>query len=223
MSSEPDVVEFGPAPAPAARRGGPRWRVVATDRRLTAALAVIGGAAALASLVADWQIVHTGPPDTSGEDYFIRIPSLVNSVWGVAVGPVYLVGLLLLAAAAALALFGPAQARAAARVTGMGVAVALLAVVAAAASALTRTREVAQFWAVDPEMLARFTVELGRGLWAALAAISLLGLALLTAHRREPAARPAAAAPDGADEPDDHEPGDIELTVATAAPFIRQY
>ncbi|MEV4416998.1 hypothetical protein AB0J67_34280, partial [Catellatospora sp. NPDC049609] len=114
MSSEPDVVEFGPAPAPAARRSGSRWHTVVTDRRLSPALAAIGGTAAVASLFTEWQTIGTVPGDAPQEGYILRIPSLVNTVWSVPVGPVYLIGMMLLAAAAAAALLGPPPARAAA-------------------------------------------------------------------------------------------------------------
>ena len=220
MSSEPDVVEFGPASVPAPPRRELRWHAVVSSRLTTVALAAVGAGAALASLVAEWQTIDTGAGPEG--DYFVPVPRLANSVWSVPAGPVYLVGLMLLAAAVAVALYGPPRGRAAARVAGLGLAVALFAVVAAAASALTEPREVPQFWAVEAEMLNRFTVRLGQGVVAALAGIALLGFALLTAHRAEPVAHPAAPRDDD-DEPDDGEPRDVELTVATAAPFIRQY
>ncbi|GAA1635537.1 hypothetical protein ACFQY4_45355 [Catellatospora bangladeshensis] len=221
MSSEPDVVEFGPASAPAPRRASPRWHTVATSPRLTTALIVLGGAAALASLLSEWQRIDT-PGSTPSDSYFLGIPDLVSSVWNVPVGPVYLGGLLLLAPTIALALLGPPVSRAAARVAGMSGAAALFTVLAAAAGSMGDLRQTPQLWAIEPELLERFTVQLGRGLWAALVGISLLGLALLTAHRRDPASPVARPAGGVGEEPDDQEDRDMELTVSTAAPFIRR-
>lgn len=214
------MVEFGPATAPVTGRRGPRWRAVASDSRLTASLAVLGGAAAVASLMGEWQIIDIAE---EGDGYFNGVPQLANSVWTVPMGPAYLIGLVLLGALAAVALYGPGPARAAARVAGIGAAAVLAVVVGTAAAALGTAQGVPQFFGVGPDVYDRYTVSLGRGLWAALAALVLLGLALLAAHRAEPAATPPTGAGDAGDETDDYLSGDIELTVTTAAPFIRQY
>ncbi|WP_144123305.1 hypothetical protein [Catellatospora sichuanensis] len=223
MSEELDVVEFGPAPAPVTRRR-PDWRAMTTDSRLTTGLVVLGGAAAVASLVGEWQVIDT---TRSGDEYFASIPRVTSSVWSTIGGTPYLGGLMLLGAATAVALFGPPAARAIARMVALGTSAVLVMLLAALASVLGSTSELPRVFGgfMNEELLSRFSSSPGRGMWAALAAVALLGLAMLSAHRREPEppAGRHAAVEDEDEEPDDHESGDIELTVTTAAPFLRQY
>ncbi|MFC7244782.1 hypothetical protein ACFQO7_20085 [Catellatospora aurea] len=222
MSEDLDVVEFGPESAAPERRH-PGWRAITTDSRPTTGLVVLGGAAAIASLIAEWQIIDT---TRSGDEYFASIPQVTSSVWSTTGGTPYLSGLMLLAAATAVALFGPVAARATARLAALGTSAALIVVLAAAASVLSTTSELPRVFGgfMNTELLSRFSSSPGRGMWAALAAVALLGLAMLSAHRREPEPfRGRHAAADDGDEADDYESGDIDLTVTTAAPFIRQY
>ncbi|MEV0456104.1 hypothetical protein [Catellatospora methionotrophica] len=222
MSEELDVVEFGPAPAPVTR-DRPGWRAMATGSRLTTGLVVLGGAAAIASLVGEWQIIDT---TRSGDEYFASIPQVTSSVWSTTGGTPYLAGLMLLGASIAVALGGPPVARAVARMAALGTSAVLAVVLAAAASVLSSTSELPRVFGgfMNQELLSRFTSSPGRGMWAGLVAVALLGLAMLSALRSDPeppGGRHAAAHADSED--DDHEPGDIELTVTTAAPFLRQY
>ncbi|MEU8078131.1 hypothetical protein AB0B31_22045 [Catellatospora citrea] len=224
MSEELDVLEFGPATAAPVTRRRPGWRAMTTDSRLTTGLVVLGGAAAVASLVGEWQIIDT---TRSGDEYFASIPHVTSSVWSTTGGAPYLSGLMLLGAATAVALFGPAAARATARMAALGTSAVLVTVLAAVASVLSSTSELPRTFGgfMNEELLSRFSSSPGRGMWAALAAAALLGLAMLSAHRREPeppVGRHAAVEDEG-EEPDDHGSGDIELTVTTAAPFLRQY
>ncbi|GAA1366973.1 hypothetical protein [Catellatospora chokoriensis] len=222
MSEELDVLEFGPATAAPATRRRPGWRAMTTDTRLTTGLAVLGGAAAVASLVGEWQIIDT---TRSGDEYFASIPHVTNSVWAATGGTPYLGGLMLLGAATAVALFGPVAARATARVAALGTSAVLVMVLAAAASVLSSTSELPRTFGgfMNSELLSRFSSSPGRGMWAALAAVALLGLAMLSAHRHEPAPAVGRHAAVEDAERDDHGSGDIELTVTTAAPFLRQY
>jgi hypothetical protein len=222
MSEDLDVVEFGPESAAPERRR-PGWRAMTTDSRLTTGLVVLGGAAAIASLLGEWQIIDT---TRSGDEYFASIPQVTSSVWSTTGGTPYLSGLMLLAAATAVALFGPVTVRATARLAALGTSAVLVVVLAAAASVLSTTSELPRVFGGfrNTELLSRFSSSPGRGMWAALAAVVLLGLAMLSAHRREPEPfRGRHAATDDRDEADDYESGDIDLTVTTAAPFIRQY
>ena len=66
-----------PRLAPATRRR-PGWRAMTTDSRLSTGLVVLGGAAAVASLVGEWQIIDT---TRSGDEYFASIPHVTSSVW----------------------------------------------------------------------------------------------------------------------------------------------
>lgn len=222
MSEELDVVEFGPATAAPAIRRRPGWRAMTTDSRLTTGLAVLGGAAAVASLVGEWQIIDT---TRSGDEYFASIPHLTSSVWSTPGGTPYLSGLMVLGAATAVALFGPAAARATARMAALGTSAVLVMVLAATASVLSSTSELPRAFGgfMNEELLSRFSSSPGRGMWAALAAAALLGLAMLSAHRHEPEPASGRHAAVEDDEPDDDGSGDIELTVTTAAPFLRQY
>ncbi len=212
-------MEFGPATAPAERRR-PSWRAMSTDSRLTTGLVVLGGAAAIASLVGEWQIIDT---TRSGDEYFASIPQVTSSVWTTTGGTPYLSGLMLLGAATAVALLGPVAARAVARMAALGTAAVLVVVLAATASVLSSTDELPRVFGgfMNSELLARFSSSPGRGMWAALVAVTLLGLAMLSAHRGEP--EPSAGRHAAVEEPDDYESEDIELTVTTAAPFLRQY
>lgn len=222
MSEDLDVVEFGPEQAVPERRR-PGWRAMTTDSRLTMGLVVLGGAAAIASLIGEWQIIDT---TRSGDEYFASIPQVTSSVWSTTGGTPYLSGLMLLGAATMVALFGPVAARSTARLAALGTSAVLVAVLAAAASVVSTTSELPRVFGgfMNTELLSRFSSSPGRGMWAALVAVALLGLAMLSAHRQEPEpSRGRHAAADYGDDADDYESGDIDLTVTTAAPFIRQY
>jgi hypothetical protein len=237
VETRSDLVEFGPG-EPVAENRLPRWRMIAGDPRTAVALTVLGGAAAVASLLGQWQTISM--PGFSDSPDSVREERMINNIWTIgAVGYVYLFALLSLAALTALAMFGQPAGRFQARVAGLGVSAATLVVLGAAGKVMSTADITRQFFGMPESMAEKLTITLERGLGMAIAAIALLGLALLSAHLR-----PAATVDDaetaagktggpgtrGSGTPGSDTrsgsgpgPGEIELTVSSAAPFMRQY
>lgn len=221
---EPAVVEWGSARSAGwaqladrdwwSRRFG--WhRGAAWWRRLAWVLAGLGALALFGSLVGEWQVLHQDAPDfafpgeeSDPERLALGIGSVL--VWGTG----WLVGGLLLAACAALALAGQPPLRSHARTVGLALAAVELVLLAGAAVALT---EESLYTLGRPEI----EISLGRGVYAAVASVVLLGGALFLAGpvpESSPAA-PAAAGGDTAGPPAPAYQEPADLTVAPAEPF----
>ncbi|MBY8873639.1 hypothetical protein K7640_17545 [Micromonospora sp. PLK6-60] len=226
------VVEWGPDEPgrPEQPRRRPSLAALTRDHRLPLALAGLGAAAAIASLVGEW-VVLTLPNGGPEGNQTVRVPNGVGDIGGFGIG--YLAGLLGLAVAVALALRGTAAVRPNARVAGLALAVAVAAVLTAHALSLDGLADRTFYFSSDDG----YRAEYGRGLTMAFLATLLLAAALHLAGRAGgPAAEPAVPAPDGgAGEP---EPGEAtggwrrpgaadpdeplapaDLTVQPAAPF----
>ncbi|MBV1852153.1 hypothetical protein [Catellatospora tritici] len=221
MDDDLDVVELDGLDPDELELPARSWRHHVADPRTAATLLVLGGTAAVASLFGEWQLA--GAPPEPMESSFYGVESVVNDVWSSGVGDTYLVSLGLLGALVALVLAAPATARPAARVAGLGLCAALLVLLGAAAYKMRDLSGVPQLALFPPESTVKVTVSLGRGLWTALATPLLLGLAFLSAHLRGTLEREQETATVPTARPEETEPGEIELTVSTAAPFVRQY
>ncbi|WP_306204855.1 hypothetical protein [Actinoplanes sp. RD1] len=221
---EEAVIEFGPAesadePDESRRRAGGFLAGLGRDRRLVPLTAGLGALALFASLVSEWQITTLDARVLQGGNSGARpFASTVAEVTGW--GPAYLVGLCLLVAAVAVALFGPAPGRPYARLAALGTGGVLFVVVAAAYSALTETSQVLR----PIEALVGFgeqdmRIEVGRGVWCALAGVVLVTLATYLSGRlpesaaaeRRPWRRPRAEAED---DPRPETPFELEVTAA---------
>ncbi|GHJ46737.1 hypothetical protein Cs7R123_40790 [Catellatospora sp. TT07R-123] len=222
MDENLDVVELGDLAHERDDLPARGWRHHAADPRAAVALLVLGGATAAASLFGEWQIAAT--PAEPLESSFSGIGSVVNDVWSSGVGDTYLVALTLLGALVAVVLAAPVTARGAARAAGLGLSAVLLVLLGAAAHKMSAPSGVPQLGLFfSPEGTEKITVTLARGLWAALATPVLLGLAFLSMHLRGTLEQPEQAAANPSAAFAEPEPGEIELTVSTAAPFVRQY
>lgn len=230
----PAVVEFGPAPAQAARR---RWslggfgRSLVADRRTVPLAAALGAVALLASLVSEWQITQVDDTLFGGEAGQRLLPTDVTDLGALGTG--YLTGLFPLVVAVVLTLFGPPAGRRYARLTGLSVAGTLLGVLLALAVSLgDQSRVITRIYTLQPDG-DKLVLTYGRGLWCALAGVLLALAALYLAGRPHPGLaaprqagapaveeqaavwswrRPPETGPGRADEP-------LELTVAPAKPF----
>ena len=229
------VVEFGSRAAP--RRSARRWsaaglgRALADDRRVVPLSAALGGVAAFASLVSEWQVTAVdGAAFGSGEAGRRLIPADLADLG--AFGGGYLAGLFLLVTAIVLTMFGPVAGRRYARLAGLSVGGTLLGLLLALTSLLgEQSRIVTRLYTfeIDNDQL---QISYGRGLWcglfavvAALAALHLSGRhALVAAARAEAvqAEEPAAIwswrrprTPDEETAPD----APFELTVTPTTPF----
>ncbi|MEV0153496.1 hypothetical protein AB0H57_07110 [Micromonospora sp. NPDC050686] len=230
------VVEWGPAgpDRPEQPRGRPSLAALTRDHRLPLALAGLGGAAAIASLVGEW-VVLTLPNGGPEGNQTVRVPNGVGDIGGFGIG--YLLGLLGLAVAVALAVRGTAAVRPNARVAGLALAVAVAAVLTAHALSLDSLADRTFYFSSDDG----YRADYGRGLVMAFLATVLLAAALHLAGRvAGPTAPAVPGPPDGgtgeprpgpgeasdpgrwrrpgaadADEP----PAPADLTVEPAAPF----
>lgn len=221
--AEPAVVEWGSGRVGGwALADGAWWRrrfgwsrTPGWSRRLAWVLAGLGALALFGSLVGEWQVLHQDAADfafpgeeSDPERLALGIGSVL--VWGTG----WLVGGLLIAACAALALAGQPPLRSHARTVGLALAAVELVLLAGAAVALT---EESLYALGQPEI----EISLGRGVYAAVASVVLLGGALFLAGpvpESSPAA-PAAAGEDTAGPPAPAYQEPADLTVAPAEPF----
>ncbi|WP_018254988.1 hypothetical protein [Salinispora mooreana] len=200
------------------RRGLTR---ILRDRRPPLALAGLGAAAGLASLVGEWVVLHLPTGGPAGGP--IEIPETVDEVGSF--GSAYLVGLLGLAVAVALALHGTGATRSNARIAGLALAATLLAVLVAGATTIGDTDVRAIYYRGQDG----FDIEYGRGMVTAFLACALLGAALLLASatgRTDPVPEAGAATParrlrSRRSTAVDDLPPPADLTVGPTAPFVR--
>ncbi|MEV6342005.1 hypothetical protein [Actinoplanes sp. NPDC051851] len=166
-------------------------RDLATDRRITPLTAALGGVAAFASLVSEWQVT-TVDGMAFGDDELDSsrmLPTDLVDLGGL--GAAYLVGLLLLVTTVVLAVFGPLSGRVYARLCGYAVGGTLLAALLALVRLLgDQSRLVSRFYTVELTT-EHLRVTYGRGVWCALAGVSLALAALWLAGREtEPVNEP---------------------------------
>jgi hypothetical protein len=244
----PEVVEFGaddrgPSRRPrlAAAVRGDLFSQVLADRRLVPVVAGLAAVAAAVSLFAEWRIV-TLPNDNPDGGSLSGARVSENLVQIGAVGIAYEISLVALTCLVTLLLFGRPAVRHTARILGLAVAGSTLVLLAAAAASMRDASGSFYFFVSDGHQ----TVELGRGLTFAFAAVVLAGLAFILAGRFLPAAHSAAPPahddelPDeppsgwggewswrrrraGRDEADEElaEVTPLDLTVEPASPFAR--
>lgn len=202
------VVEFGDGEHTGFFRG------LGSDHRVAPLIAGLGGVAAFASLISEWQVTTVDGlvygSDEVGETKML--PTDLFDLGGVAAG--YVVGLLLLTVAVLLAIMGPEAGRRYAKLAGLGAGGVLLALLAASIQLLgTQSRQVTSFYtiALDTEHL---KVALGRGLWCAIAAVAAAMVALSLAGRGTagPRRERARAVPPEVGQP-------LDLSVTPADPF----
>jgi hypothetical protein len=203
------VIEIGETERPGFFRG------LGGDHRVAPLIAGLGGVAAFASLISEWQVTTVDGlmygADEVGETKML--PTDLFDLGGV--GAAYVVGLFLLAIAVLLAIRGPEAGRRYARLAGFGAGGVLLALLLASVQLLgAQSRQVTSFYkiALDSEHM---TVALGRGLWCAIAAVAAALVALWLAGRATAGPRPERVqAPEpAADEP-------LELSITPAEPFV---
>ncbi len=226
------VVEFGPAPERRRRWHTGRAGDLAADRRLVPIAASLAAVAAFASLTSEWQLTTLDRSVFSNEVGETLLPTQMNDLGALGTG--YLVGVFGVVATVVLTMFGPAAGRRYARLTGLSVAGTLLGVVLALAISLgEQSRMISRLYtgSFDEDQV---QIAYGRGLWCALAAVSLALLALHLAGRHLPGSAAAESAtepadeeatavwswrrpPAEADQPEVGEP--MELTVAPVKPF----
>ncbi|PWK34668.1 hypothetical protein BC793_12660 [Actinoplanes xinjiangensis] len=170
------VISFGAGDSP--RRA--ILRDLGRDRRLPGLVAGLGAVAAFGSLISEWQSTAIRELGVDGEQLPEERVLLANLLDLGGVGAGYLIGLLLLAVAVVLTLFGPAPGRAYTRVAGFALGGVLLALLLSLVQYLNETS------ALLPKYLMAFNVTEedslrtahGRGLWCALAAVTLALVAL---------------------------------------------
>lgn len=225
------VVEFGAAEDKPRRRWSTSGfgRNLAADQRLVPVAAALGAVALIVSLVSEWQVTTVDAALYGENGVGDRLlPTDVTDLG--ALGSAYLIGLFPLVAAVVLTMSGPPAGRRYVRLAGLSVGGTLLGVLFALAASLgDQSRVVPQIYLLqldDDE----FSIGYGRGLWCALAGVTLAVLALYVADKHLPGEdpgepdddeeataiwtwrRPPAQEPAGDDQP-------LELTVAPAKPF----
>lgn len=197
-------------------------RDLGRDRRLPVLTAGLGGVAAFGSLISEWQtttmngLVLGGEPGVGAR---VEPTGLLDTG---AVGAGYLGGLLLLATAIVLVLFGPAAGRRHAQLAGYAVGGVLIALLLALVHHLGTTSLLIPRYFMLGLTDEKLQMDLGRGLWCALAAVGagLLALrlsssteAIEVAEATEDSGRhPAAPEPERFDDP-------LDLTISPTTPF----
>jgi hypothetical protein len=234
------VLEFGSItddePAPSRRRSLAAFgRALVNDRRLVPLAAVLGGVAAFASLISEWQVTTVNAAALgNGEIGNKVLPSDLADLG--AFGGGYLAGLFLLVGALVLTLFGPAGGRRYTRLAGLAVGGTQLGVLVSLVSLLgDQSRIFSRLYTIElsPDQL---KVAYGRGLWCALVGVTLALVALYLAGPR----RVGAPVGDEATEAVDDDPDVVwswrrpradeeaapeapfDLTVTPAQPFTSQ-
>ncbi|MBB2944724.1 hypothetical protein FB565_004457 [Actinoplanes lutulentus] len=222
MSSDSEsVIEFGAPEAAEKPRRFTYLRDLGSDRRVPALVAGIGGVAAFASLISEWQVTTMdniafvdGEPVQSE-----MFPANLIDLGGA--GAAYLGGLFLLVTAVVLTLFGPVAGRRYTRLAGLSLGGMQIALLLAVIQMLgSQSLLVSRFLSVqindDPPV-----VEYGRGIWCALAGVAAALVALWISDR--------APEPDDNERrvitrTDDEEPlpdAPLELSITPSAPFAQ--
>ncbi|WP_436525225.1 hypothetical protein [Actinoplanes sp. HUAS TT8] len=202
------VIEFG---EPKERAGF--LRGLSSDRRVRPLVAGLGGVAAFASLISEWQVTTVNGlvygSDEVGETKMLRTD--LFDLGGV--GAAYVVGLFFLVIAVLLAILGPEAGRRYAKLAGFGSGGVLLALLAASIQLLgAQSRQMTSFYTLALDA-GELKVALGRGLWCAIAAVVAALVALGLGGRDPEEPRPVPVA-----EPDEDEP--LELSIAPTEPFM---
>ncbi|MEU4557378.1 hypothetical protein AB0F72_03250 [Actinoplanes sp. NPDC023936] len=216
MSSDSEsVIEFGAPEAEDRPRRFAYLQDLGSDRRLPQLLAGLGGVAAFASLISEWQVTTVNTitlPD--GELAQAEMfPAALIDLGGV--GAAYLGGLFLLVTASVLTFFGPVAGQRYARLAGLSLGGVQLAVLLGLVQMLgDQSLLVSRFLSLElgenpPE------VTYGRGLWCALAGVAAAVVALWLTGR-EPSSRPASSRKKEIETVPDTP---LELTITPATPF----
>lgn len=190
------VIEFGSQSGP--DRSARRWsvagfgRALADDHRAVPLSAALGGVAAFASMVSEWQVTAVdGAALGGGEIGRKLLPADLADLGSFGAG--YLAGLFLLVAAIVLTLFGPVAGRRYARLAGLGVGGTLLGLMLALTSVLgDQSRIVSRLYALELNT-SQLQVSYGRGLWCGLFTVVAALVALYLSGRHAPEAADAAA------------------------------
>ncbi len=181
------VVEFGQPEPPESYRGF--LRELGTDRRLAPLAAGLGGVAAFASLVSEWQVTTVDGLVYGADEVGATkiLPADLFDLGGV--GAAYVGGLLVLVIAVLLALLGPAAGRRYAYLAGLGAGGVLLALLLAMVRLLGgQSRLISRFYTIELDS-EHLKVAYGRGLWCALAAVGAALVALWLSGREDRPAR----------------------------------
>ncbi|MEU8239347.1 hypothetical protein AB0C07_13970 [Actinoplanes missouriensis] len=216
MSSDSEsVIEFGAPEAEDRPRRFTYLQDLGSDRRLPQLLAGLGGVAAFASLISEWQVttmdtVALADGELAEAEMF---PTTLIDLGGV--GAAYLGGLFLLVTAAVLTFFGPAAGRGYARLAGLSLGGVQLAVLLGLVQMLgDQSLLVSRFLSLqlgeNPPV-----VTYGRGLWCALAGVTAV-VAALWLSGRDPSSRPASNRKREIETVPDTP---LELTITPASPF----
>jgi hypothetical protein len=203
------VIEFGRTERLGFLRG------LGRDHRLPPLVAGLGGVAAFASLVSEWQVTTVDGLVYGADEVGATkmLPADLFDLGGL--GAAYVGGLFLLVVAVLLAVSGPAAGRRYARLAGFGTGGVLLALLLAMVRLLgDQSRLISRFYTIELDS-EHLKVAYGRGLWCALAGVgaALIALWLARHEPEEPRPRPAQKTDLELDEP-------LDLSIAPAAPFV---
>ncbi|GLW29962.1 hypothetical protein [Actinoplanes regularis] len=211
------VIEFGQPEPPESPRGF--LRELGTDRRLAPLVAGLGGVAAFASLVSEWQVT-TVDGLVYGADEVGATKMLPADLFDLgSLASAYVGGLLLLVIAVLLTLLGPVAGRRYAYLAGLGSGGVLLALLLAMVRLLgDQSRLISRFYTIELDS-EHLKVVYGRGLWCALAGVGA-GMIALWLSGREARMSDGEPRPRRMDrvEPEFEEP--LELSIEPAEPFV---
>lgn len=211
------MVEFGGSGQDGAgsRPGWLRRSAGLREPRIGWALGVLGAAALFASLVGEWATTTLRFGEGDLEQAFVVGAGEAGN-WGA----VWMIGALAMTAVLGICLAGPAHQRGPARTAGLAMAGALLLLMVAATVEISSdglAYDRLNIVTVDMET----EVSLGRGLFAAFAALGLLAAALWLSVAPRAGADVPPGWPQPSPQPWQPQPGQgTDLTVQPAEPFI---
>jgi hypothetical protein len=224
------VIEFGADPEPerSARRrwSGVHWsglgRSLLADRRLVPLAAVLGGVAAFASLISEWQVTsfdfeRLGDGSSPGQQ---PVPAAINDLGALGAG--YVAGVMVLTVAIVLVLFGGGPVRTYARLIGLTTGGLTLAILAALSADLSNvSRGIPQFFlAFDGSQ--QPVLAYGRGLWCGVFAVLAGTLAVYLSGRHDRGAERVNWSwrrPRDSDEDESLPDAPFDLSVESTKPF----